>query len=113
VHNGKHTIPPAAVRNDVLGVAGSSIGVMLDSSMDALMLRAYIAARAHGYEFRTVSIPGDVDIGKNSLAFDPEQMRTTFEAGYQLGSESNPWSNVPPFVEDLPVWVPELIDFPH
>lgn len=109
VRNGKSDAPPSAVRNDVVGLAATSIGAMLENSMDSLMIRAYISARAHGYRFRTVAIPVDADIGNNALAFDPEQMRTSFDAGKRLGIQQNPWRKEPPFLEDVPRWALDLV----
>ena len=57
IQNGKESNSPAPVRNDLLGIAGSSLDVMLTNSMESLLVRAYIAARAHPYRFRTVAIP--------------------------------------------------------
>jgi len=109
IQNGKETSPPAALRNDLLGIAGGSLDVMLTNSMEALLVRAYVGARAHDYLFKMVSIPEDADIGRNALAFDPEQMRAGFEAGYELGKQPDPWSTAPPFVKDLPEWALDLI----
>jgi hypothetical protein len=112
IQNGKAGSPPSAVRNDLIGVAGSSLDVMLTSSMDALMLRAYVAARAHGYRFKTVAVPKATDIGNNALAFDPTQMRAAFDAGVKLGRNPDPWSPTPGFIQDLPGWALELIGSP-
>jgi predicted acylesterase/phospholipase RssA len=112
VQNGKETTPPRAVQNDIFGVAGDSIGIMLTSSMETLMMRSYVAARAHGYEFRTVAIPEEVDVGHNALAFDPREMRAAFDAGYALANQADPWERVPAFIEDLPPWALEVIQPP-
>lgn len=110
IQNGKESNPPAPVRNSLVGIAGSSLDVMLTNSMESLLLRAYLAARAHGYRFKIVSIPQHVDIGHNALAFDPQQMRAGFDAGYALGRQPDPWSTAPPFVKDLPEWALKLMD---
>jgi hypothetical protein len=107
--NGKSQNAPSAVRNDILGIAGSSLDVMLTNSMEALLVRAYIAARAHGYRFRMISIPEAVDIGHNALAFDPAEMSNAFDAGYALGRSDAPWAAAPPFVNDLPKWALDLV----
>ncbi len=113
IQNGKASSPPAPVNNDLLGVAGSSLDVMLTNSMESLLVRAYVAAQAHGYRFKTVAIPERVDIGHNALAFDPSQMRAAFDAGLALGQQPDPWLTDPPFLSDLPPWALELIRAPR
>jgi predicted acylesterase/phospholipase RssA len=112
IQNGKDTSPPKPVRKDVLGLAGSSLDVMLTSSMESLLLRTYVAAHAHGYRFQMVAIPEEVDVGDNALAFDPKQMRSAFETGYRLGKQPQPWESVPPIVKDLPPWALDVVRSP-
>ncbi len=109
IANGKLVNPPHTVPNDLKKLAGTAIGVMMGSSMESLLLRAFFAARYHGYDFNMVGIPGDVDVGKNPLAFDGEQMRTAFEAGRVLAKQPNPWLSVPPNLGDIPTWAVDLI----
>lgn len=113
IQNGKASDPPAAVRNDIIGVAASSLDAMLMNTMDSLMLRAYVAARAHGYRFRTVAIPQGADIGDNALAFDPKQMQAAFDAGLALGAQPDPWSVAPPLLNDFPPWAMDLMRSPR
>lgn len=72
-------------------------------------MRSYMAAMVHGYEFRTVEVPEGVDIGTDPLAFDQQQMRAGFDAGYRLAKEPEPWSDVPPLIGDLPEWMLEVV----
>lgn len=109
IQHGKRASAPAAAREDVMGIAASSLDIMLESSMDTLLMRSYIAARAHGYRFRLVSIPAKVDIGTNALAFDPKEMRAAYDAGHALGRSPAPWATQPPLFGDLPPWVYDLI----
>ena len=113
IQNGKASDPPAAVRDDIIGVAEGSLDAMLMNTMDSLMLRAYVAARAHGYRFRTVAIPQGADTGGNSLAFDPKQMQAGFDAGLALGAQPDPWSVAPPLVNDFPPWAMALMRSPR
>jgi hypothetical protein len=50
-----------------------------------------------------------VDIGTDPLAFDQQQMRAGFDAGYRLAKEPEPWSDVPPLIGDLPEWMLEVV----
>jgi hypothetical protein len=56
-----------------------------------------------------VSIPHDVAIGKDPLAFDPKQMRAAFDAGRALAKQPEPWSTRPPNLGDLPDWAIEAM----
>jgi len=107
VQNGQQVTRPTAVRNDALHLAGPALGAMMSNSTDGLLLRAYTAAKIRGYEFRLVSIPDDADVGHNFLALDPEQMRTSFDLGYELGRSPDPWQHTPPILQDIPTWLLE------
>ena len=107
IQNGRLDVPPKPVRRSLVALAGTSIGEMMGSSTQGLLMRSYIAAIVHGYEFRTVEVPGDVDIGQNPLAFDQQQMRNGFDAGYRLAKGREPWSEEPPLLGDLPEWMLE------
>jgi len=105
VQNGQKKSRPQAVRNDALHLAGPALGVLMGNSTDGQLLRAYTAAKVRGYEFRMVSIPDDADVGQNFLAFDTQQMRTSFNIGYELGRSAGAWRNTPPILQDIPTWL--------
>lgn len=102
--NGKGEAAPKPIRNSVFEVSAASLGQMMDGFTSSLMLRSFIAARAHGYHFRLLEIPGDADIGSNPLAFDPQQMRVGFDTGYALGRDPSSWSHEPHVGGDVPRW---------
>jgi len=105
VQNGQKKSRPQAVRNDALHLAGPSLGVLMSNSTDGQLLRAYTAAKIRGYKFRMVSIPDDADVGQNFLAFDTQQMKTSFDLGYELGRSPDSWQSTPPILQDLPTWL--------
>ena len=109
IENGQATSPPAAVRNGIVDLASRSIGDMMAASMDGLMARAYFAAQVQGYRYRTVAVPGDVDIGSNPLAFDPAQMQAGFDAGYELGKRPDAWAKYQPLLGDMPEWMLQVV----
>ena len=112
IDNGKLTNPPKALRRALGDVAATTIGVMMNQSMQTAMIRTYLGTRALGYNFNYVGIEAAVEIGKDPLAFDPEQMRAAFDAGYALGKQPNPWKTQPPPSTDLPSWASQLISAP-
>jgi hypothetical protein len=54
-------------------------------------------------------VPTGVNIGTDPLAFSHEQMQAGFDAGYKLGRQPIPWSNVPPLINDFPDWALDMI----
>ena len=109
VSNGKFQHPPAALQRALGSVAGTTVGVMMDQSMQTALMRSYFGAQFLGYNFNMVAIPDEVEIGNDPLAFDPQQMRAAFDAGHSLANESDPWGHKPPDAGDIPPWAMELI----
>jgi predicted acylesterase/phospholipase RssA len=109
IDNGRLDNPPAALRRALGDVAATTIGVMMNQSMQTAMVRTYVGAQALGYNFKFVGIESHVEIGKDPLAFDPAQMRAAFDAGRALGRQPSPWNTEPPLNNDLPRWAAELL----
>lgn len=110
IGNGKIEHPPEALRKAIGEIAATTISVMMNTLTQAGLGRTYVGARAHGYNFNLVVIPNDVAIGKDPLAFDPEQMRAAFDAGRALAKQPDPWSNAPPKIIDLSDWAFEILE---
>ncbi len=108
LENGRLRRPPIAMRDDLKSIAGEGIEAMMNSSMQYVLMRAFVVARAHGYSFNLVEIPENVDIGKNALAFDPKQMRVAFDTGYALGKQPDPWKHEPPNLGGIATWALDL-----
>jgi hypothetical protein len=104
ISNGRLEHPPEALRRALGDVAATTVGVMMDQSMQTALTRSYFGARFLGYTFKMIAIPDDVDIGRDPLAFDPKQMRAAFDAGRALAKQPDPWSSAPPNVGDIPTW---------
>jgi hypothetical protein len=104
IDNGRLENPPEALRKSLGEIAATTITVMMNSSMQAALARTYFGARIHGYSFNLVSIPKDVAIGRDPLAFDPKQMRAAFDAGRALAKQPDPWSHDPPKIVDISDW---------
>nr|ACZ16575.1 patatin [uncultured bacterium] len=104
ISNGRLTHPPEALRRALGKIAATTVGVMMDQSMQTAVTRTYFGTKLLGYNFNLVAIPQDVDIGNDPLAFDPVQMRSAFDAGRALAKQPSPWSNSPEDVGDVPSW---------
>lgn len=109
IDNGKLTHPPAALRRALGDVAATTIGVMMDTSMQAALTRSYFGIGFLGYRFHMAGIPHAIDVGKDPLAFDPEEMRAAFDAGRALAKEDDPWAKAPPNSGDLPDWAADAM----
>jgi hypothetical protein len=109
ISNGRLQHPPEALRRALGDVAATTVGVMMDQSMQTALTRSYFGAQFLGYAFKMVAIPDDVDIGRDPLAFDPNEMRAAFDAGRALAQQPVPWSSTPPNVGDVPTWALDAI----
>lgn len=109
IDNGRIENPPAALRRALGDVAATTINVMMNHSMQTALIRTYVGVQALGYNFNLVGIGPHVPIGKDPLAFIPEEMRAAFDEGRKLSKEPDPWSKVPPQADDLPSWATEAI----
>ena len=104
IDNGKVDNPPEALRRALGAVAATTIGVMMNHSMQTSLMRSYVGVRILGYDFKMVGISEGVNIGKDPLAFDPEQMQAAFDAGRALAKQPAPWATAAPADSDLPTW---------
>jgi Patatin-like phospholipase len=109
VDNGRLQSPPEALRRALGPVAATTVSVMMDQSMLTALTRSYFGAKFLGYNFKMVAIPDNVNVGKDPLAFDPEQMRAAFDAGRALAKRPDHWMTVPPDLGDIPSWAFEQI----
>jgi hypothetical protein len=109
IDNGRLKHPPEALRRALGDVAATTVGVMMDQSMQTALTRSYFGAEFLGYNFKMVAIPEVVEIGKDPLAFDPKQMRAAFDAGRELGNQPDAWSSAPPNTGDIPSWALDAI----
>ena len=110
IDNGRLNHAPQALRRALGELAGTTVSVMMDQSMQTAMTRSYFGARLLGYRFNLVAIPDEVEIGNDPLAFDPEQMRAAFEAGRAMAKQPDPWAHAPPNLGDVPAWALRAIE---
>jgi predicted acylesterase/phospholipase RssA len=108
--NGSATVPPEAVPEALSPIAGDTLNAILAGRMDTTLVLAYLGARIHDYDFNLLSLPPDVPISGKPLAFDPDEMRRVFEAGYRLGRAPNPWLQRPPPSDQLGPWTIRLFE---
>jgi hypothetical protein len=109
IDNGKLQTTPQALRRALGDVAATTVGVMMNHSMQTAMTRSFVGAKVLGYDFKYVGIEESVGIGKDPLAFAPDEMRAAFDFGRSLGQQRDPWLTEPPLGDDLPSWAAEII----
>jgi len=109
IDNGKLQATPQALRRALGDVAATTVGVMMNQSMQTAKMRSFLGAKVLGYEFKHVGIEEGVGIGKDPLAFAPNEMRAAFDFGRALGRKADPWISQPPVSDDLPTWATEVI----
>jgi len=109
IDNGKLQATPEALRRALGDVAATTVGVMMNHSMQTAMTRSFVGAKVLGYDFKYVGIEESVGIGKDPLAFAPDEMRAAFDFGRSLGEQPDPWIKQPPLGDDLPSWAAEII----
>jgi len=108
--NGRLSNPPEALRRALGNIAATTVGVMMDQSMQTAVTRTYFGTQLLGYKFNLVEIPDGVEIGNDPLAFDPVQMRTAFDAGRAIAKQPSPWSHTPEESGDVPSWALKAIE---
>jgi hypothetical protein len=104
IDNGKVTEPPQALVRALGKIAATTISVMMEQSMQTALTRSYFGTKLIGYSYKMVSIPDEVNVGTDVLAFDQTQMRAAFDAGRALAKQNDPWKSVPLNSGDLPAW---------
>ena len=112
IHNGQFHTRPNAVEDSFTGIAGSAVESAMQASMGTVLGRAAFSAHLHEYRFNLLAIPFDVDVGTNSLAFDPAQMQVAFDTGHALGKRRDAWHDQVPEHGNVPAWVLKMIAFP-
>jgi len=108
--NGRPDTPPFAVPNALSPIAEDAFNAILSGRMETTLVLAYAGARVHGYGFNLVSLPEDVSISGNPLAFDREEMQRVFDAGVRLGRSRAPWRHRPDPSDQLGPWVIGLFE---
>ena len=96
---GKAFPDPKCVDGSALKIAGSSLGALTYAQTRNDLVRIYTLSLLTGMDFRVAAIPQDWPITEDSMEFDPVQMRSLFERGYQLIVADRAWADVPPVLD--------------
>jgi predicted acylesterase/phospholipase RssA len=109
IFNDKGQSEPEAITPDIKGVMTSTLQAMLEGNMEATLLRAYVLAQAHGYQFKLMEIPDSVEVGPETFTFDPKMMKMLFDKGRNLGRNPNSWVAAPAPGQTVSPWLIEVL----
>jgi predicted acylesterase/phospholipase RssA len=110
IMNNKLERRPRVTQTGLKSIGSRTVDVMMAGEDMSSLLRNFMVTRLHGYEFNLVSIPVDVDVGDNALAFDQEQMKRGYGSGFELGQTPEPWRHTPPFGDEIAPWMIEALE---
>jgi predicted acylesterase/phospholipase RssA len=109
IFNDKAQSEPTAIKPDIKGVISSTLQTMMSANMEATLLRAYVLAQAHDYQFKLMMIPDSVQLGPDSFGFDPEIMKVLFEKGRALGRSPSSWVTTPSVGQTSSPWLIKVL----
>lgn len=85
------------VKAKLADIAKKSIVEMMREIQGDTIYRDYVLARNIGAKFRLTAIPDSIPMAQEGLDFEPERMRTLFQAGFADGMKGpENWLNGPP-----------------
>lgn len=101
--NGPMKLRTAAstVPANVTGIAKKSITELLRGLLYKNIYQIYVTVQRAGASFNLMYIPDNIPETKDPLEFNPQEMRTLFEAGRSFGRSGRPWHREPPRLETL------------
>ncbi len=96
---GKAFPDPKCVESSALKIAGSSLGALTYAQTRNDLVRIYTLTLLTGMDFRVATVPQDWTIPEDSMVFDPAQMRSLYDRGYQSVIAGRAWADVPPVLD--------------
>lgn len=94
-----------AVRADVKDLLSRAAHITIETSTTDSVLRSYFIAKLQGLDFYIVHLPNELDIGDNSLAFEPDAMQRMYEKGRAIATGDKPWKNKPDPTGEISPWL--------
>jgi hypothetical protein len=102
VHNGQLSAPPAATARSLRGIAVRAIDISGRAGIVGDLFREYSFAMRNNADFHWITIGQDVVL-PDLTAFEPSQMGSLYQAGYEAGRAGPAWRTQPPGIRDDPV----------
>jgi len=96
---GKLYADPACVHRRTVRIGSSALDSLLYSQMRGDLFRIYSLCLLSGMGYHMAALPEDFNISGASMAFDPDEMKRLYEAGYAAASAGRAWRDTPPGAE--------------
>ena len=96
---GKAFPDPKCVEQRALKIAASALGALTYAQTRNDLVRIYTLTMLTGMDFRLATIPQNLPLNPDSLAFDPAEMQRLYQCGFQMASTSQAWADAPPVLD--------------
>jgi hypothetical protein len=96
---GKLYADPSCTDRRTVPIAESALSSMMSSQTRGELFRIYTLCLLGGMNYHLASVPENLTVSADSMAFDPEVMRRLYSAGYEAASSGRAWRDTPPGAE--------------
>lgn len=96
---GKLYSDPVCTDPRSLKIAASALESLVYSQTRSELFRIYALCLLGGMNYHLASVPEDFKVGTDAMAFDRDEMRRLYEAGYAAATGNRAWRDTPPGAE--------------
>jgi predicted acylesterase/phospholipase RssA len=96
---GKLYADPACVHRRAVRIGSSALDSLLYSQTRGELYRIYSLCLLSGMNYHLAALPEDFNISGAAMAFDPDDMKRLYEAGYAAAAADRAWRGTPPGAE--------------
>ncbi len=93
---GKLYADPSCTDRRAVNIGASALQSMLYSQTRGELYRIYTLCLLGGMRYHLTSIPEDFRVGGDAMAFDRDEMKRLYDAGYAAGIAGRLWRDTPP-----------------
>lgn len=103
---GKLYADPECVDPQVKAIAPAALSSLTYAQTREDMIRIWSVCNLMGIRYHSSSLPQQVPAAKDSLTFDPTEMRAFYQCGVSAGMNPNSWRRTPPGAEPAEQRIP-------
>jgi hypothetical protein len=96
---GKLYADPTCTERRTVRIGESALMSIVYSQTRGELFRIYALCLVGGMNYNLAAIPEDVKLGAEAMAFDTEEMRRLYRAGYAAAVSGTAWRDTPPGAE--------------
>ena len=96
---GKLYADPACTDRRAVKIGESALTSVVYSQTRGELFRIYTLCLLGGMNYHLAAIPEDVKVGADAMAFDPDELRRLYDAGYAAVAGGRAWRDTPPGAE--------------